>query len=253
VAITLSQHAKDASIVPSFKFILHVHRQANCYSETFFWKFFERCLFTNHLWFRILRSQKHQLLRSYRVSPRWRRAFSQNNQTYISSQLKSALRKFNEGKNHDCDSFMSDVSVLYKSCVSHLAEWTTLFAEYNALTRFLCLQTTNWEKDEIMWLVSACYKFYIDEAEVNCLSNTKTCSSSCKKSINQMQFTVKWWNMKDVQNILQLAIPLNASRTDKDCTVLLQRYGSLCWSGSIFPWCRHKLKRKRNLSGWTSF
>jgi len=30
------------------------------------------------------------------------------------------------------------------------------------------------------------------------------------------------------QNILQLAIPLNISRTDKDCTVLLQRYGSLC-------------------------
>jgi len=26
----------------------------------------------------------------------------------------------------------------------------------------------------------------IDEAEVNCLTNTKTCSSSCKKSISQM-------------------------------------------------------------------
>jgi len=34
--------------------------------------------------------------------------------------------------------------------------------------------------------------------------------------------------MKDGQTILQLAIPLNASRTDKDCKVLLQRYGSLC-------------------------
>jgi len=32
--------------------------------------------------------------------------------------------------------------------------------------------------------------------------------------------------MIDGQNILQLAKPLNASRTDKDCTVLLQRYGS---------------------------
>jgi len=27
---------------------------------------------------------------------------------------------------------------------------------------------------------------------------------------------------------LQLAIPLNASRTSKDCPVLLQRYFSLC-------------------------
>jgi len=41
---------------------------------------------------------------------------------YISSQAKSALKKFSEGKDHDCDSFMSDVLVLYKSCVSHLAK-----------------------------------------------------------------------------------------------------------------------------------
>jgi len=34
---------------------------------------------------------------------------------YISSQVKSALRKFSEGKDNDCDSFMSDVSVLYQS------------------------------------------------------------------------------------------------------------------------------------------
>jgi len=47
---------------------------------------------------------------------------------YISSQVKLALSKFSEGKDHDCDSFMSDVSVL--SCVSHLAKWTTLFAEF---------------------------------------------------------------------------------------------------------------------------
>jgi len=46
VAITLSQLAKDASITPSFTFLLHIHRQANCCSETFFWKFFERILFT---------------------------------------------------------------------------------------------------------------------------------------------------------------------------------------------------------------
>ena len=64
---------------------------------------------------------------------------------YISSQVKSALRKFGEGKDHDCDSFMSDVSVLYKPCVSHLAKWTTLqyLLNLNALTRFLRLQTTN--------------------------------------------------------------------------------------------------------------
>ena len=36
MAITLSRLAKDASIILSFKFILHVHRQAKCCSETFF-------------------------------------------------------------------------------------------------------------------------------------------------------------------------------------------------------------------------
>jgi len=49
---------------------------------------------------------------------------------HISSQVKLALRKFSEGKNHDCDSFMSDVCVLYNSCVSHLAKQTILFAEF---------------------------------------------------------------------------------------------------------------------------
>ena len=31
----------------------------------------------------------------------------------------------------------------------------------------------------------------IDEAEVNCLTDTKTCLSLCQKNINQMQFIVK--------------------------------------------------------------
>jgi len=38
------------------------------------------------------------------------------------SQVKSALRKLREGKDHDCGLFMSDVSVLYKSSVVHLAK-----------------------------------------------------------------------------------------------------------------------------------
>jgi len=66
----------------------------------------------------------------------------------ISSQVNSALRNFNEGKDHDRDSFMSDVSVLYKSCVSHLAKWTLCLLNLNALTRFFRLQTTKWENDE---------------------------------------------------------------------------------------------------------
>jgi len=60
------------------------------------------------------------------------RKFSEENLPYHTklNQVKSALRKFSEGKDHDCDSFLSDVSVLYKSCVSRLVKWITLFAEF---------------------------------------------------------------------------------------------------------------------------
>ena len=68
---------------------------------------------------RILRSQKHQLLRFYRVSPLSRQEFKRDNQMYISSQVKSALRKFSEGKDHDCNSFMPDLSVC-TSLVFHI-------------------------------------------------------------------------------------------------------------------------------------
>jgi len=141
VSITSSQLTKDASIVLSFKFILHVHRQANCCSATFFWKFFERILFTlRHLQSFVVafieQVQNTEKSKSsvvvvvlYRVSPLWKQGFKRDNQMYKSSQVKSALRKFREGKDHDCDSFMSDVSVLYKSWVSHLVKWTTSFAE----------------------------------------------------------------------------------------------------------------------------
>jgi len=49
------------------------------------------------------------------------------NQMCKSSQVKSTLRKFGEGKDRDCYLFMSDVSVLYKSCIVRLAKRTTLF------------------------------------------------------------------------------------------------------------------------------
>jgi len=47
---------------------------------------------------------------------------------YISSQVESAprkLKRLREGKGRDCVLFVSDVSVLYKSCVANLGNWTT--------------------------------------------------------------------------------------------------------------------------------
>jgi len=52
-------------------------------------------------------------------------SWRQSDVLYIPSQVKSALRKLRKGKDRECDLIMSDVSVLYKSCVAHLAEWTS--------------------------------------------------------------------------------------------------------------------------------
>jgi len=98
------------------------------------------------------------------------------------------------------------------SLVLHIwLNWPLYLTNLNALTRFLRSQTTEWENVEPCESYLLDRNVSIDEATANCLTNTKTCLISCRKNINQMQFVVKWWNMKDGQNILQLAIPLNAS------------------------------------------
>jgi len=126
VAITLSQSAKDASIVPSFKFILHIHRHACCCSETFFRKFFERTQFTlRHLQsFLVVFIEQVQIIEKSKASiveivscfaTVKARIQKRRPDVHMSSQVKSALRKFSEGKDHGCDSFMSGTSVLYES------------------------------------------------------------------------------------------------------------------------------------------
>ena len=86
---------------------------------------------------------------------------------------------------------MSCASALYKSCVAHLAKWNTLFTAFKCFDEMFCLQTIEWENDEPheQYLVER--NVSIDDAEVNCLTNTNACLRSCKKSINHMQFIVR--------------------------------------------------------------
>ena len=79
---------------------------------------------------------------------------------------------------------MLDVSVFYKFCVSHLAQWTTLFAEFKCLDKIPRLQTTEWEFHELCEYYLLDRNVSVDEAEVICLTNNKACLSSCKRSIN---------------------------------------------------------------------
>ena len=109
----------------------------------------------------------------------------------LSGQVKSALRKLRKGKNHDCDSFMSNVSgvfVLYKSCVAHLYGPLYLLNS-NALARFLRLQSAEWENDEPCEWYLIDRNVSIDEAEVNCWPMTKLVCVRAKraaKGIDQM-------------------------------------------------------------------
>jgi len=124
---------------------LQIHTSWPTTSQLLFWNVVLEILWANAVWhiktFAIICGcfywassehweSKHRLMRFYRVSPLWRQGFKRDNQMHMSSQAKSALWKFSQGKDHNCNSFMSDMSVLHKSCVSHLAKCTTLFAEF---------------------------------------------------------------------------------------------------------------------------
>jgi len=68
-----------------------------------------------------------------------------------------------------------------------------------------------------------------------------------------MQSIVRLWNKKGGKNIFQLAIPLNASRPDKHCTVLLQRHGSLWECGAIFSLMQPQTQKKEKRFWFNQF
>ena len=116
-----------------------------------FWKFSEWTLdVCSHLWlfsmskFRILKRQKNQLLRLYRVAPLLRQQFNRENETYVSSQVKSALKISKKAR---------IVTVLY-SCQMYLCRtnlvlhiWingSLYLLNFNALTKFCVCIANNW-------------------------------------------------------------------------------------------------------------
>ena len=110
----------------------------------------------------------------------------QSDVQYLPSQVKSALRKFNKGKDDDCDSFMSNVSVWYKCCVSHLHIWVNgplCLLNVNLLDSSICKQLIGKMMNHVS-IICLIETFLL--MKLNCLTNTKTCLSSCKKCINQM-------------------------------------------------------------------
>ena len=70
-------------------------------------------------------------------------------QMFVSVQVKSKLAELREeGKEQECDLFMSDVSSLYDSCVAYLDEWTTSFAEFKCFNWMLLSEIKEWDNVE---------------------------------------------------------------------------------------------------------
>ena len=70
-------------------------------------------------------------------------------QMFVSVQVKSKLAKLREeGKEQECNLFMSDVSSLYDSCVAYLDEWTTSFAEFKCFDWMLLSEIKEWDNVE---------------------------------------------------------------------------------------------------------
>jgi len=68
------------------------------------------------------------------------------------------------------------------SLVFHIWVNGPLLLNFKALIRFLLLQTTDWEKDETYEQYLLERNVSIDEAEVNCLTNTKIVSVRAKRA-----------------------------------------------------------------------
>jgi len=138
--------------------------------------------------FKILRSPKHHLLNFHRVSPLWRQGFNRGNQMYISSQVKSALRKLRDWEK-------ARIVTVYYSCEMYLyctslvlhiwLNGPRYLLNSNALTRLLGLQTTEWEN--VNYVSGTCLRETFLLMKLNCFTNIKTCLSSCKKSINHIR------------------------------------------------------------------
>ena len=98
-------------------------------------------------------------------------------QMFISTQVKSKLDKLREeGQNHECDLFISDVSVLYQSCVEYLDKWTTLLKSFNALTGCSYCKQSHGKKLNHVW--SICFIKMSILMKLNCLTNIKTSANS---------------------------------------------------------------------------
>ena len=104
---------------------------------------------------------------------------------------------------------MSGVSVLYKSCVAHLAKLTALL-NLNALTTFLRLQVAEWENVEPCEQYLLERNVSIDEAKL--FDQFQNLFECVQKEHQPNAIYCKMMEHERWQKILQLAIPLNVSK-----------------------------------------
>jgi hypothetical protein len=79
---------------------------------------------------------------------------------FLSLKTKSMLRKLKEdGKDQECDLFMTDVLLMYSSCSTYLEQWTKSFTEFESFDSMLLSKNSNMNWDK----VEPCVKYLADK------------------------------------------------------------------------------------------
>jgi len=137
---------------------------------------------------------------------------------------------------------MSDVSLLYKPCVSHLAKWTTIFAKFKCFDWTPPFANNCMEKCWTMWVVSVWEKRSNDEAKL----------FDQYQNLFEFVQNAVYCKMMKRERWAKYFATCNAIECFKELIKIAQFYFSVMVHYSnverFFPWCSDKPKRKRNLS-----
>ena len=99
-------------------------------------------------------------------------------------QIKSELRRLrDEWNGRECDVFLSDVALLYESCVQYLEKWTASFKEFKCVDWMLLIQNTEWR------IVEPCVEYLLAKKCFRLMKSSNSANSKnlCKFVEKQLQ------------------------------------------------------------------
>ena len=107
-------------------------------------------------------------------------------QMFVSVQVKSKLAELREeGKEQECDLFMSDVFSLYDSCVAYLDKWTTSFTEFKCFNWMLLSEIK--ELDNVERCVRYLAEKNVDVDDAKLFDQYQNLCKLCKAGLKLMK------------------------------------------------------------------